>query len=106
MSDQKHYRMMEFHRGELIPVKTTLPNGKKGGDRIVKISPESAKEMNRDFSEKRNVGTKIKYVLIDEKEKDEELTKLQEKYKEVVGKKAYHAWSKEELQERIKNHKS
>ena len=36
-----------------------------------------------------------------ETETDDELTTLRAQYQEVVGKRAYHGWSAEELQEKI-----
>lgn len=60
------YRVMEWHRGELQPIMTKDKDGKKV-ERTVYIDESSAEELNRDFSERRNVGTKIKYVLKEEK---------------------------------------
>jgi len=101
---------MEWHRGELIPMKATKPDGSKGSDRVVKITQESADQLNADFSEKRGQGLKIKYVLADEKPKkekketigdDSSKKDLKAKYKELSGKNAYHGWSSEDLTEKI-----
>jgi hypothetical protein len=106
---QKTFRVMEWHRGEFIPLKSTKPDGTKGEDRIVKITEESADVLNADFSELRGQGLKIKYLPL-EKGKvakkdtiaDDDVKKdLAAKYKELAGTKAYHAWTAEELTDKI-----
>lgn len=107
---QRLFKVMEWHRGEFIPLKTTNSDGTKGADKVVKITEESAEMLNADFSEKRGQGLKIKYILADEKPKKEkketlgdDSTKkdLQAIYSELSGKKPYHAWTVEELTEKI-----
>ena len=114
---QISFQVMEWHRGEFIPVKTTDAQGKKGEAKIVKITQESADELNRDFSTVRGQGVKIKYVEVEEKAKkeskpttdsavvDEELKKWRVIYEDKMGKKPYYAWSVEELQEKMESKK-
>jgi ribosome-binding protein aMBF1 (putative translation factor) len=105
---------MEWHRGEFIPLKTTTPQGKKGKGKVVTITQDTADQMNQDFSKKRGVGVKIKYIALEEKAKKEKKAKkkeslvpdatlkdLQAKYQEVFKKKAYYGWNAEELTKRI-----
>lgn len=113
---RKKFRLMEWHRGEFIPLKVTNPDGTKAEDgKVVSITQESADELNKDFSTLRNHGTKIKYVALDEpkavkaeepatvNESDDVSDKkeLQKLYQEVIGKRPSYAWSVEELEKRI-----
>lgn len=109
--EQKTYKVMEWHRGEFIPLKATNPDGSKGDDKTVKITSESADELNRNFSKKRGQGVQIKYILSEEQPKNKKEVssgkkELQDEYKEVSGKKPYHAWTEEELIEKINQHKT
>ena len=115
--EMKPYQVMEWHRGELIPLKETNAQGKKGKGKIVKITDATAEIMNLDFDAKG--GNRIKYVLAEEikvkvKEKvkdaiDPDIIKktkaLQAKYVEVIGKKPFHGWDIETLTKKIKEHK-
>lgn len=120
-SKKKKFRVMEWHRGEFIPLKTVTPKGVRGEGKVVKITQETADQMNLDFSKVRGVGVKIKYieeVKKDKKEKKakkskkaespkpevvlgESLKETQERYQMVFGKKAYYGWDQEELTKRI-----
>lgn len=62
---KKTYRVMEWHRGELVPIMTKDKNGKKV-EKTVFVDEQSADELNRDFSSKVRQGSKIKYVLKEE----------------------------------------
>jgi len=101
-SKRKSFLVMEWHRGEFIPLKTTDAEGKKGEGKVVKITQETANEMNRDFSKKRGQGVQIKYIDADKKAKKKEkkakkenivdpevLKDLKVKYKEAFGKKPF-----------------
>lgn len=52
--------MEEYHRGEWIPLQSTDEKGQKLGQKIVKISDETAETLNLDAK-----LTKIRYVLSD-----------------------------------------
>lgn len=106
--NQKLFQMMEWHRGELIPVKSTDAQGKKSKDRIVKITQSEADELNRDFDIRRGMGTKVKYVEVEGQKTEpqngeDELKKWRGIYEEKIGKKPYYAWTVEQLIEKIEN---
>jgi len=91
---------MEWHRGEFIPLKVTTPDGKKGEGKTVKITQESADQLNLDFSKTRGVGVQVKYVLVDE-DQETELSELAKEYQQLSKKKAYHGWDAKKLRELI-----
>lgn len=110
--NQKLFQMMEWHRGDMIPVKSTDAQGNKSKDRIVKITQSEADELNRDFDTRRGMGTKVKYVEVEGQKTatattsnadDGELKKWRAIYEEKIGKKPYYAWTVEQLMDKIDN---
>jgi len=111
------FQVMEWHRGEFIPLKVTNAQGEKGKGKTVRITQETADQMNLDFNEDYRKGVQIKYVLMEEKgsdpkkdampikEMDAGLQDLREKYKKVIGKNAFWKWNAEELTKKINEHK-
>jgi alpha-L-fucosidase len=61
--EQKKYKVEEFHRGEWIALEGKDQKGKKTGQRIVKITEDTAEVMNMDSAK-----TKERYVLLEESE--------------------------------------
>lgn len=56
--EQKKYKVEEYHRGEWIPLEGKDEKGEKTGQKIVKITEETAEIMNIDSQK-----TRIRYVL-------------------------------------------
>ena len=64
--ESNRYKVEELHRGEWIPLEGKDENGKKTGQKVIKISDETAETMNIDSAK-----TRIRYVLEGEKKSED-----------------------------------